>query len=135
MVYCLLVSVFSVLFLTISCEDACLNHLLPNVLEQMDGFSKVSNFLTENLVIVKNLRCVKPIWQYYELLPYVTFSFKGPFNCTIPRHQQISHFTDSFITILNVFCAVVTAEFHIYYILFLFMFPLSWLLHKKIARI
>jgi hypothetical protein len=65
------------LFLTISWEDACLNHLLPNVFEQMDGFSKVSKVLTETLLVVKNLRCVKPICQYYELLPVVTVSFKG----------------------------------------------------------
>jgi hypothetical protein len=78
--------VFSVLFLKISWEDACLNHMLPNVFEQMGGFSKVFNFLTETLVVVKNLRWVKPIFQCYELLPFVTVSIKGPFNCTIPRH-------------------------------------------------
>jgi hypothetical protein len=86
LVYFLLLSVFSVLFLKISWEDACVNHLLPNVFEQMDSFSKVSNFLTETLVVVKNLRWVKPICQYYELLPFVSVSFKWLFNCTIPRH-------------------------------------------------
>ena len=131
MLHFLLVSVFSVPFLTSSWEDGCLNHLLPNVFEQMDGFSKVSSFLTETLVVVNNLRWVNPICQYYELLPVLTFTFRRPFNCTAPRHQQIGHFTDSFSTTVNMFCAVATAEFHISYILLLFMFPLSWLLHKK----
>jgi hypothetical protein len=80
---------------------ASTNRLLPNVFEQMDGFSKVSNFLTETLLVMNNLRWVK----------------------------QISHFTDSFSTVLNMFCEA--SEFHISFILLLFMFPLSWLLHKQ----
>jgi hypothetical protein len=81
-----LVSVFSVLFLKIRWEDAYLNHLLSSVLDQMDGFLKVSKFLTETLVVLKKLKWVKPIHQYYELLPIVTIFFKGPFSCTVPRH-------------------------------------------------
>jgi hypothetical protein len=89
MVYFLSLSVLSGLFLIISWEDGCLNHQPSNVSEQMDGFSKVK-ILTETLVGVKNLRWVKPICQYYELLPFVTFSFEGPFSCNIRSSNPIT---------------------------------------------
>jgi hypothetical protein len=40
--------VFSVLFLKISWKDVCLNHLLPNVFQQMDVLRKSLEFFNRN---------------------------------------------------------------------------------------